>query len=138
MNRRHSFLAYIVASRARAVCRSAVTLLIIHYLLSGCAQVNPAPRDQLVENLAPIRKIEAEASKLTFVYQKLAVSGFVNNVDQEKIREYYDVYYIYHKAAAVSLAEGDVESYKSYVDLAGEELDRIEAKMKFLVQLTPD
>lgn len=138
MKRRRSFLAHIMASHARAVCRNAVTLLVICLLLGGCSQIDPAPRDQLVENLAPIREIEQEATKLTFVYQKLAVNGLVNDEDKKKIREHYDVYYIYHQAAAVSLARGNVESYKSYVDLAGEELDRIEAKMKFLVQITPD
>lgn len=137
MSRRRSLLEPIMARRVCAVCRNAATLIIV-YFLSGCAQIDPAPRDQVVENLAPIREIEAEATQLTFVYQKLAVNGLVNNVDQEKIREYYDVYYIYHKAAAVSLARGDVDSYKSYVDLAGKELDRIESKMKFLVRITPD
>ena len=137
MNRRRSLLAESKASHARAVCRNAITLLII-YLLGGCAQIDPAPRDQLVENLAPIREIEEEATKLTFIYQRLTVIGLVNDEDKKKIREHYDVYYIYHKAAAVSLAQGDVESYKSYVGLAGKELDRIESKMRFLAQIAPD
>jgi hypothetical protein len=136
MNGGCSILGETKSSHTRAMMQAPVVFMVIYFI--GCAQINPAPRDQLIENLAPIRKIEREANKLSFVYEKLTLVGLVNDEDNKKIKEYYDVYYIYHKAAAVSLARGDVESYNSYVNLADEELDRIESKMKFLVQIKPD
>jgi uncharacterized protein YcfL len=136
MDGRRSILAETKPSHTRTIFQAPIAFLLIY--LIGCSQINPAPRDQLVENLAPIRKIEEGASKLTVVYQKLMLIGLVNDEDNKKLREHYDVYYIYHKAAAVSLARGDVESYNSYVGLAAEELARIESKMRFLVQIKPD
>lgn len=105
---------------------------------AGCSQVQVAPRDQLVENLTPILEVEREVQKLSLVYQKLISIGWVDSIEKKRLQEHYDVYYIYHKAAAVSLAQGDLESYRSYVRLAGEELDGIESRMRLLVSINPD
>lgn len=119
--------------------RTFCTLLILAGVHStGCSQVQVAARDQLVENLTPILEVEREVQKLSLVYQKLILIGWIDNVERQRLQQHYDIYYIYHKAAAVSLAQGDLQSYRSYVRLAGEELDGIESRMRFLVSINPD
>jgi hypothetical protein len=104
----------------------------------GCGPINPAPRDQLVKNLGPMRQIEERASRMTIVYQNLALAGWTSKVDEMNFREHYDLYYIYHKAATVSLAQGDIEAYNAYLQSAKKELDGLETDMKGLVDLRPD
>ena len=45
-------------------------------------------------------------------------------------RGHYDVYYVYHNAAATSLAEGDLQAYRNHVRAGSKELDSLEAKLK--------
>lgn len=103
-------------------------------LLLGCVSPQPVPRKQIVDNLKPIVEIEARANKITLLIQKLAMLGELKEADQKALKEHFDVYYIRHKAAAVFLAQGDLTSYQSHIQLAGEELDGIESKLQLLAR----
>jgi len=59
--------------------------------------------------------------------------GWIKDEDSKKLKEHYDVYYIYHKGAVVALAQGEVETCMSLVRLAEEELQSIEVKLKSLL-----
>jgi uncharacterized protein YcfL len=122
-------------SSSRFFARSRIFFpsVILALVVIGCSQVRPVTRNQLVENLAPIVEIEGRSSDLTMLYQRLKLIGWIKDEDSRALKEHYDVYYIYHKGAVVSLAQGDVETCKSLVRLADQELKSIETKLKSLL-----
>lgn len=116
--------------------RTTAFLLFLGTVLIGCSYQgagNPLPaRDSIVENLAPIVALEQRANRVMLSLQKLAVFGAIGDGEVKNLKEHYDVYYVHHKAAAVLLAEGDIENYHSHVRLAVKELDSMEMKMRTL------
>jgi hypothetical protein len=104
-------------------------------LVAGCTQLNPASREpvsreKVVENLSPILDMEQRGAQLTMAMQKLPFVTKLSADDARALKEHYDVYYVYHNAAATSLAEGDFEAYRNHVRVGLKELDSIEAKLK--------
>jgi hypothetical protein len=80
-----------------------------------------APRSLIVANMEPIVQLEKQAAEVLSKVEYLVLIGGADHVLGE-LKESYDVYYVYHRAAAVVLAQGDLESYRAYVDLAQKEL----------------
>ncbi len=111
-------------------------LLFLGTIFIGCSYQSaghpPPARDRIVENLAPIVELEQRANRVMLGLQKLAVLGAIGDGEVKNLKEHYDVYYVHHKAAAVLLAEGDIENYHSHVRMAVEELDSMEMKMRTL------
>ena len=104
-------------------------------LMFGCAQTQPVSRepvsrDEIVQNLNPIVKVEERGRKLTMVMQQLPLVVDINDEDVQKLKEHYDVYYVYHNAATISLAEGKFEAYRDHLKVASNELDSIEQKLR--------
>lgn len=99
-------------------------------LLAGCSvAVQPASRQQLVENLGPIVELEKRAALLTKSVEVLASIGKIREIDAQALKESLDVYFVYHRAATVLLAEGRINAYKSHVAQAGKELDSVEVRL---------
>lgn len=121
-------------TRHLEIFRDLMRFLPLGLLLLGCVSPQPIPRKQIVDNLNPIVEIEARANRITLVIQKLAMLGELKEADQKGLKEHFDVYYIHHKAAAVFLAQGDLVSYESHIQLAGKELDGIESKLQVLAR----
>ncbi len=112
-----------------------LTILILLTLVGGCRQASSASREpvsraKVVENLSPIVDMEKRGIELTLAMQKLPLVATVSPEDARAIKEYYDVYYVYHNAAATSLAEGDMQAYRNHVRAGSKELDSLEAKLK--------
>jgi len=104
-------------------------------LLFACTQLNspsrePVSREKVVENLSPILDMEQRGTQLTMAMQKLPLVAQISPEDARALKEHYDVYYVYHSAAATSLAEGDFDAYRNHVRVGLKELDSIEAKLK--------
>jgi hypothetical protein len=58
----------------------------------------------------------------------------INDQDARELKEHYDVYYIYHNAATISLAEGNLRAYRDHLQVASNELDSMETKLKDVVE----
>jgi hypothetical protein len=91
-----------------------------------------------VENLGPIVKLEERASLLTKGIEALASHGQIGQEDAEALKESFDVYFVYHRAATVFLVEGRIDAYKSHVALAGKELDAMEMRLVNLARRSGD
>jgi hypothetical protein len=108
-------------------------------LIFGCAQTQsasrePVSREEIVQNLNPIVKVEERGRKLTMVMQQLPLVVDINEEDVQKLKEHYDVYYVYHNAATISLAEGKFQAYRDHLKVASHELDSIEQRLKNVVE----
>lgn len=109
--------------------------LFLPALAAGCTQLSspsrePVSREKVVENLSPILDMEQRGTQLTIAMQKLPLVAQLSPEDARALKEHYDVYYVYHSAAATSLAEGDFEAYRNHVRIGLKELDSIEATLK--------
>ncbi|HEU4341078.1 MAG TPA: hypothetical protein VFU31_05860 [Candidatus Binatia bacterium] len=109
--------------------------ILFSMLIFGCAQTQsasrePVSREEIVQNLSPIVKVEERGRKLTMVMQQLPLVVDINEEDVQKLKEHYDVFYVYHNAATISLAEGKFEAYRDHLKVASNELDSIEQKLK--------
>lgn len=112
-----------------------LAVIVLSTLVAGCRQANSASREpvsraKIVENLSPIVDMEKRGIQLTLAMQKLPLVADVSAEDARAIKEHYDVYYVYHNAAATSLAEGDMHAYRNHVQAGSKELDSLEAKLK--------
>jgi hypothetical protein len=105
----------------------------------GCTQTDlssakPGERGKIVENLDPIVKMEERRTKLMIAMQYIPQIAKVTPADAQRLKEHYDVYYVYHGAATVSLAEGKLQAYRDHIKTASQELDSLEAKLKDMVE----
>jgi hypothetical protein len=112
-----------------------LAVILFPAIVAGCTNVNsasrePVSREKVVENLSPILDMEQRGTELTLAMQKLPFVAKLSRDDARELKEHYDVYYVYHNAAATSLAEGDFEAYRKHVRVGLKELDSIEAKLK--------
>ncbi len=99
-------------------------------LFTGCSTIGPISRDQIAENLAPILEVENRVNRAMSGVQMLGSVGEISDKDAEKLKAHYDVYFVYYHAANVYLAGGDIESYKSHIEMAKKELVAREAILK--------
>jgi hypothetical protein len=120
--------------------RHLIPAVLLPLLAVGCATQThrdmaqqPVARQQVVDNLEPIVKVEERVRKLTRVMQHLPLVVNVKAEDAKKLKEHYDLYSIYHTAATISLAEGNFQAYKSHLQVASRELDSLEARLHTVV-----
>ncbi len=99
-------------------------------LFTGCSPIGPISRDQLAANLAPILEVENRAKQVLSGAQMLGSVGVISEKDAGELKVHYDVYFVYHNAANVYLAGGDIESYIAHIQTAKQELDTMEAILK--------
>lgn len=94
----------------------------------------PASRQQVVDNLKPIVQVEERGRMLTMAMQQLPLMLDVGTEDAEKLKEHYDVYYVHHNAATISLAQGNLNAYRGHLEVASAELDSIEERLKTIIK----
>lgn len=111
---------------------------LLAFFLAGCSVIQPAPRERLVKNLRPIIALEERANRVTRSVSRLAFLGKINEKDASALKENYDLYYVYHQGAAVSLAQGNLAAYRSHVQLAESELDAMEMRLRGLFTSSED
>jgi hypothetical protein len=116
-----------------------LAVILFPLLVAGCTQVNPGSREpvsreEVVANLRPILDMEQRVAELTLAMRKLPLVTNLSPQDAHALKEHYDVYYVYHNAAATSLAEGDFEAYRNHVRGGLKELDSMEAKLKDVLE----
>jgi hypothetical protein len=113
--------------------------IFVFAIAAGCTKAHPAsreplPREKVVENLSPIVDMEKRGIQLTLAMRNLPLVASVSPEDARTLKEAYDVYYVYHNAAATSLAEGDLQAYRNHVQAGSRELDSLEAKLKDILK----
>lgn len=114
-------------------------VIVFPLLAFGCAQNNsssqePASRQEVVKNLEPIVEVEERSRVLTTAMQQLPYLVEIRTEDAKKLKEHYDVYYVHHNAATISLAQGNFNAYRGHLKVASAELDSIEAKLKTIIK----
>jgi len=101
--------------------------LILATGVMACSQIDPAPPNLLVANIAPILNVEKRADRIMYYVKVLDSMGGMSKKRSEELKAHYDVYYVYYLASNVHLAGGKTESYLAHVKLAEGELDAIES-----------
>lgn len=98
----------------------------------GCSMTGAATvgREALVADLKPITEIERQSQMITQIVGAMSHHGILDDKSAMGLKERYDLYYIYHMAAAVHLAHGERAQYLRYVELARHELDAMESIIK--------
>jgi len=92
----------------------------------ACSQIDVAPPNQLIANIAPILNVEKRADLIMYYVKVLDSMGGMSKERSEELKAHYDVYYVYYLASNVHLAGGKTESYLAHLKLAEGELDAIE------------
>jgi hypothetical protein len=119
------------------VVKSALPTVLISTLFVGCAQTRAVSREEVVQNLDPIVKVEQRGQKLVSVMQQLPLVMEVDAENAKKLKEHYDVYHVYHNAATISLAQGNFQVYNEQLGVASKELDSIEHTLKTVIERHP-
>ncbi len=97
---------------------------------AACSQLTPISRDQLVENLGPMLRLEKRADQVKYYTQMLVLVGKIDEGKFQDLKAHHDVYFTYYLAANVALAGGNMESYRVHLKLAEKEMNSMEAELK--------
>ncbi len=123
-----------------SVMKRILPVILFPLLAFGCAaqtdssSQEPASRQEVVENLQPIVQVEERGRMLTMAMQQLPFMMDIRTEDAEKLKEHYDVYYVHHNAATISLAQGNFNAYRGHLKVASAELDSIEERLKTIIK----
>jgi len=100
--------------------------------LAACSQVRlePIPRDQLADNIAPILKMEKRLDQVMYYTKMLGSLGGLSQGKSTQLKSHLDIYYVYYLASNVQLAKGNMVSYQAHLKLAEKELDVMESILK--------
>ncbi len=106
--------------------------LILALGLGACSQVQvqPIARDQLVENIAPILKMEKRLDQVMYYTKMLGSLGGLSQGKSKELKSHLDIYYVYYLASNVQLARGNMIAYQAHLELAEKELDVMESILK--------
>ncbi len=106
--------------------------LVLAMGLAACSQVRlePIPRDQLAENIAPILKMEKRIDQVMYYTKMLGSLGGLSQGKSTELKGHLDIYYVYYLASNVQLAKGNMVSYQAHLKLAEKELDVMESILK--------
>jgi len=106
--------------------------LVLAMGLAACSQVQvkPIPRDQLVENIAPILNMEKRLDQVMYYTKMLGSLGGLSQGKSTELKRHLDIYYVYYLASNVQLAKGNMNSFEAHLKLAEKELDVMESILK--------
>ncbi|NIO10243.1 MAG: hypothetical protein GTO40_20460 [Deltaproteobacteria bacterium] len=107
-------------------------LLVMALGLGACAQtqMSPISRDQLVENIDPILKMEKRLDQVMYYTKMLGSLGGLSQGKSTELKAHLDIYYVYYLASNVQLARGNMTAYRAHLKLAEKELDVMESILK--------
>ncbi len=93
--------------------------LILALGLGACSQVQvqPIARDQLVENIAPILKMEKRLDQVMYYTKMLGSLGGLSQGKSKELKSHLDIYYVYYLASNVQLARGNMIAYQAHLEL---------------------
>jgi hypothetical protein len=122
-----------------------VSVAAIAFVLGGCATSSvvsaPANREAISREMPLVVEYEGRRNEVKKAVSFLALNGLLDSASGKEVKESLDIEYVYYEASIISLARGDMKQYRSYVALAGEELDRAKsvvlARMNDLHQQQP-
>ena len=106
--------------------------LVLAMGMAACSQVQVVPisRDQLVENIDPILKMEKRIDQVMYYAKMLGSLGGLSQGKSSELKTHLDIYYVYYLASNVQLAKGNMTSYQAHLELAEKELDVMESILK--------
>jgi len=106
--------------------------LVLAMGLAACSQVQVAPisRDQLVNSIAPILKMEQRLDQVMYYTKMLGSLGGLSQGKSKELKNHLDIYYVYYLASNIQLAKGNMESFTAHLKLAEKELDVMESIVK--------
>ncbi len=106
--------------------------LVLAMGLAACSQVQvePIPRAQLVENIAPILNMEKRLDQVMYYTKMLGSLGGLSQGKSTELKRHLDIYYVYYLASNVQLAKGNMNSFEAHLKLAENELDVMESILK--------
>ena len=106
--------------------------LVLAMGMAACSQVQVVPisRDQLVENIDPILKMEKRIDQVMYYAKMLGSLGGLSQGKSSELKTHLDIYYVYYLASNVQLAKGNMVSYQAHLKLAEKELDVMESILK--------
>ena len=106
--------------------------LVLAMGMAACSQVQVVPisRDQLVENIDPILKMEKRIDQVMYYAKMLGSLGGLSQGKSSELKTHLDIYYVYYLASNVQLAKGNMISYQAHLELAEKELDVMESILK--------
>ncbi len=106
--------------------------LVLAMGMAACSQVQvePISRDQLVDHIAPILKMEKRLDQVMYYAKMLGSLGGLSQGKSSELKTHLDIYYVYYLASNVQLAKGNMTSYQAHLELAEKELDVMESILK--------
>jgi len=106
--------------------------LVLAMGLAACSQVQmePISRDQLVDHIAPILKMEKRIDQVMYYTKMLGSLGRLSHGKSTELKSHLDIYYVYYLGSNVQLAKGNMVSYQEHLKLAEKELDVMESILK--------
>jgi len=106
--------------------------LVLAMGLAACLQVQmePISRDQLVDHIAPILKMEKRIDQVMYYTKMLGSLGRLSHGKSTELKSHLDIYYVYYLGSNVQLAKGNMVSYQAHLKLAEKELDVMESILK--------
>ncbi len=106
--------------------------LVLAMGLAACSQVQmePISRDQLVDHIAPILKMEKRLDQVMYYTKMLGSLGTLSHGKSTELKSHLDIYYVYYLGSNVQLAKGNMVSYQAHLKLAEKELDVMESILK--------
>jgi len=78
---------------------------------------------QVATNVERIVALEDKVGDISSIVRMIGSSIGEDGVDQ--IRVHGDIYFVYYLAANVALANGEMEDFEEYLEMADDELDRM-------------
>ena len=109
-----------------------ISFTVLLVAAQGCStsRVGIVAREAVIADLKPIVEIEARAQAIGQILASASGSGMFDSPAAMGLKEHYDLYYLYHMAAAVHLAHAERQPFFEYVELARRELDAMESIMR--------
>ena len=105
-----------------------VLSLVAASAFSGCSpfHYSPAPREIVQQSLDPILALEQRFNVVVNRINAAFSQGQLPKDRIEGLKRNFDLYAVYHQAAMVSLAHGQMADYKEFVELALAEVAMME------------
>jgi len=119
----------------------AAKLLVVSALIfGGCAASTPAPlnmaadREAINREMPLVAQYEDKRNELKKAIGFLMVNGLFDADSGQQVKESMDIEYVYYEASIVSLANGNMQDYRNFVQLAERELNRVKTVLTARVQ----
>ena len=96
--------------------------------LPGCSSFHysPAPREIVQQSLGPIVALEQRFNAIANRINAASSRGQLPKDRIEGLKRNFDLYAVYHQAAMVSLAHGQIADYQEFIELALAEVASME------------